>query len=95
MGAMTIYTFDIVPTEFRGQLQALRRTFGETGAVMSPPIVGILAANYGPSMAFWAVAPLHGLSALLLIFVARESLRHRLPPSAPGSSGESATDARS
>jgi MFS family permease len=87
MGAMTIYTFDIVPNEFRGQLQAMRRSFGEAGAVISPPIVGILTVAYGPASAFWVVAPLHGLSALLIIFVARESLRRRLPPGAPDSEG--------
>ena len=87
MGAMTIYTFDIVPKEYRGQLQAIRRSFGETGAVLSPPIVGILTVVYGPASAFWVVAPLHGLSALLLIFVARESLRRRLPPGAPDAEG--------
>lgn len=87
MGAMTIYTFDIVPNAYRGQLQAIRRAFGESGAVISPPIVGILTLAYGPSSAFWAVAPLHGLSALLLIWVARESLRRRLPPGAPDAEG--------
>jgi MFS family permease len=85
MGAMTIYTFDIVPTAYRGQLQAMRRSIGELGAVLSPPLVGLLASVSGPSLSFWVVAPLHGVSALLLIFVARESLRHRLPPGAPTS----------
>lgn len=83
MGAMTIYTFDIVPSDYRGQLQAMRRAFGELGSVISPPIVGIMAATWGPSIAFWAIAPLHGISALLLILFARESLRHRLPKGAP------------
>lgn len=84
MGAMTIYTFDIVPTEYRGQLQALRRSFGEFGAVLSPPVVGVLTQAYGAGMAFWAVAPLHAVAAILLIFVAKESLKRRLPPGAPG-----------
>ena len=83
MGAMTIYTFDIVPTQYRGQLQAMRRSFGEFGAVLSPPLVGALTAVSGASLAFWAVAPLHAVSAVLLIFFARESLRRRLPPGAP------------
>jgi MFS family permease len=79
MGAMTIYTFDIVPEEFKGQLQALRRSLGELGAVMSPPVVGILAVTFSPSAPFWFFAPLHAISALLLIFVAKESLRKRMP----------------
>jgi MFS family permease len=89
MGAMTIYTFDIVPAEYRGQLQALRRSVGEVGAMMSPPVVGVIAQAYGASMAFWAVAPLHAIAAILLIFVAKESLKKRLPPGAPGAEPES------
>jgi MFS family permease len=88
MGAMTIYTFDIVPAEYRGQLQALRRSVGEVGAVLSPPVVGVLTQAYGASMAFWAVAPLHAIAAILLIFVAKESLKKRLPPGAPGTEAE-------
>ncbi|MDA1035500.1 MAG: MFS transporter, partial [Chloroflexi bacterium] len=88
MGAMTIYTFDIVPDEFKGQLQALRRSVGELGAVISPPVVGILAVTFSPSAPFWFFAPLHALSAVLLIFVAKESLRKRLPAgAAPPTSG--------
>ena len=83
MGAMTIYTYDIVPLHVRGQLQAMRRTFGEFGAFLSPPIGGVLAAAYGPSVAFLAFAPLHAISAILLFFVARESLGKKLP-SRPG-----------
>jgi MFS family permease len=94
MGAMTIYTFDIVPAEFRGQLQALRRSVGEVGAVLSPPVVGIMAEAYDASMAFWVVAPLHAVAAILLIFVAKESLKKRLPPGAPGSEAETTPAAR-
>ncbi len=87
MGAMTIYTFDIVPAEYRGQLQALRRSVGEMGALLSPPVVGVLAETYDASMAFWVVAPLHAVAAILLMFVAKESLKKRLPPGAPGAPG--------
>lgn len=80
LGAMTIYTYDIVPDHARGQLQAMRRSFGEFGAVLSPPLGGIIAAVYSPSATFWVFAPLHWLSAFLLFFVAKESLNKRLPP---------------
>jgi len=80
LGAMTIYTYDIVPDHARGQLQAMRRSFGEFGAVLSPPLGGIIAAAYSPSATFWVFAPLHWLSAFLLFFVAKESLNKRLPP---------------
>jgi MFS family permease len=84
LGAMTIYTYDIVPDHARGQLQAMRRTFGEFGAVLSPPLGGIIAAAYSPSATFWVFAPLHWLSAFLLFFVAKESLNKRLPPDDEG-----------
>jgi MFS family permease len=84
MGAMTIYTFDIIPAEYRGQLQALRRSVGEIGGLLSPPVVGVLSQAYGAGMAFWAVAPLHAVAAILLIFVAKESLKKRLPLEAQG-----------
>jgi MFS family permease len=93
MGAMTIYTFDIVPSEYRGQLQALRRSVGEIGGLLSPPVVGVLSQAYGAGMAFWAVAPLHAVAAILLIFVAKESLKKRLPPGAPGSETEASAPA--
>ncbi|MCH7656068.1 MAG: MFS transporter [Chloroflexi bacterium] len=76
LGAMTIYTYDIVPLHVRGQLQAMRRAFGEVGAVLSPPIAALIATAYSPGAAFWAFAPLHVVSVLLIVFVARESL-HR------------------
>ena len=83
LGAMTIYTYDIVPSHARGQLQALRRAVGELGALTSPPIAGLMASAYSPSSSFWLFAPLHVLSALLIFGVARESLQGRRPPGAP------------
>ena len=77
MGAMTIYTYDIVPRHVRGQLQAMRRIFGEVGAVFTPPVAAIIASAYSPGVTFWAFAPLHVVSVLLIAFVARESLRRR------------------
>lgn len=77
LGAMTIYTYDIVPRHVRGQLQAMRRAFGEAGAVFSPPVAALIATVYSPSATFWAFAPLHVVSLLLIAFVARESLHRR------------------
>ncbi len=83
MGAMTIYTYDIVPIHARGSLQSMRRSIGEAGAMLAPVIAGALAVAFSPGAAFWAFAPLHGLSAFLLIFVARESLRAKRAAGAP------------
>ena len=83
MGAMTIYTYDVVPTHVRGQLQALRRGVGELGALTSPPVAAIIASAYSPGISFWFFAPLHVLSALLIFGMARESLQGHRRPGAP------------
>ncbi len=83
MGAMTIYTYDFVPRHARAQLQALRRTAGELGAVMSPPVAGVAATLFSAGTSFWFFAPLHAVSAILLVAVARESLQGRRGPNAP------------
>jgi len=67
----------------RAQLQAMRRTAGELGAVMAPPAAGVAATLFSAGASFWFFAPLHALSAILLIAVARESLQGRRRPGAP------------
>ncbi len=83
MGSMTTYTFDIVPTRLRGQLQALRRTFGETGAIAGPLAAGAVASASAPSTAFLVFAPLLLGAGLALLFIAREGLPSKRPPHAP------------
>lgn len=83
MGAMTIYTYDVVPTHVRGQLQAIRRGVGELGALTTPPSAAVIASAFTPAMAFWFFAPLHVLSALLIFGVARESLQGKRAAGAP------------
>ncbi|MDE2837673.1 MAG: MFS transporter [Chloroflexota bacterium] len=85
MGAMTIYTYDVVPMHVRGQLQALRRGIGEVGALTSPPSAALIASAFTPGLAFLFFAPLHVLSALLIFGVARESLQGKRKPGAPSS----------
>lgn len=83
MGAMTIYTYDFVPRHARAQLQAMRRTAGELGAVMAPPAAGVAATMFSAGTSFWFFAPMHALSAVLLIVVARESLQGHRRADAP------------
>ena len=83
MGSMTTYTFDIVPVHLRGQLQALRRTFGETGAIVGPIIAGVVATATSPAMSFWVFAPLLLVAGLALVFVAKEGLPSKRPLEAP------------
>lgn len=83
MGSMTTYTFDIVPRHLRGQLQALRRTFGETGAIVGPLVAGIVASTANPSTAFIVFSPLLLAAGLALVFIAKEGLPQKRPPGAP------------
>lgn len=76
-GAMTTFTYDIIPEEGRGRFQALRRSVGEIGAFSGPLLGAVVASAYQPGAAFLVFAPLHLTSALLLAFVARESLATR------------------
>lgn len=86
LGAMTIYTYDIVPSHVRGQLQAVRRSVGELGALTSPPIAGLLAMAFSPGITFWFFAPLHVISAVLIFGVGRESLEGKRARGAPSTS---------
>ena len=79
-GSMTTYSYDIVPADARGQMQGLRRTFGQTGMLLGPMAGGALADRFNPGFVFWFALPVQVLSTLLLVFVARESLpSKRLP----------------
>jgi MFS family permease len=75
LGAMTTYTYDIVPSSTRAQFQSFRRAAGESGALLGPAMGGLLATVATPAMAMLAFVPIHLASALLLAFLARESLR--------------------
>ena len=90
MGSMTTYTFDIVPVHLRGQLQALRRSFGELGAVTGPLIAGGIASVSSPATAFWVFFPLLTGAGLALVFFAREGLPSKRAPGAPPAAPERA-----
>lgn len=89
MGSMTTYTFDIVPVHLRGQLQALRRSFGEVGAVTGPLIAGAVASISNPSTTFWVFFPLLMGAGLALVFFAREGLPAKRAAGAPPPAAES------
>ena len=73
-GSMTSFTYDIVSPEARGTIQAFRRSIGELGAFSGPILGGLIAGATSAGVAFLAFAPLHLASALLVMFVARETL---------------------
>jgi MFS family permease len=74
LGSLATSTFDVIPVNARGRLQALRRTIAELGGVGAPLLGGILADSFNPGVPFLAYAPLIILSAVLLAFVGRETL---------------------
>jgi MFS family permease len=81
-GSMTSFTYDIVAPDARGSIQAFRRSVGEVGAFSGPIIGGLIAGVSNASVAFAVFAPLHLASALLVAFVARETL-NRMPRAEP------------
>ena len=76
LGTMATYAYDVIPEHARARLQALRRLFGDLGAVMGPLLGGTIADAASPGAAFWAFVPLQLGSGLLITFLARESLHH-------------------
>lgn len=79
IGANSIYTYDIVPASGRGRFQAFRRSVGEIGSLTGPLAGGILAGPFSAGFVFLFFAPVQLAAALLVAFVARESLpRKRL-----------------
>jgi MFS family permease len=75
LGSLATSTFDVIPVNARGRLQALRRTIAELGGVGAPLVGGILADTFHPGVPFLAYAPLIILSAVLLAFIGRETLQ--------------------
>lgn len=74
IGSMTSFTYDIVTPDARGSVQAFRRSIGELGSFSGPTLGGLVAGFSGAGMAFAVFAPLHLVSALMVLFVARETL---------------------
>ena len=74
LGSLATSTYDVVPANARGRLQAARRTIAEIGGIGAPLIGGYLVDKFNPSVPFFAYAPFLVLSAVLLAVVARETL---------------------
>ena len=81
-GSMTSFTYDIVTPDARGSIQAFRRSIGEVGSFSGPILGGVIAGFSTAGVAFAVFAPLHLASALLVAFVARETL-NRMPRAEP------------
>jgi MFS family permease len=74
LGSIATSTYDVVPPEVRGRLQAVRRTVAESGSGLAPLLGGYLANAFNPGMPFLVYAPLLAVSAALLATVGEETL---------------------
>ena len=74
LGALAVSTYDVIPESARGRLQGLRRTVGESGAVMGPLVGGWLVGLVSAGRTFLFYAPILLGAAAGLAFVAKETL---------------------
>lgn len=74
LGALAVSTYDVIPESARGRLQGLRRTVGESGAVLGPLAGGWLANAFSAGRTFLFYAPILLAAAAGLAFVAKETL---------------------
>lgn len=77
LGALATSTYDVIPEEARGRLQGIRRTVGESGAVLGPLVGGWLANSFSAGTSFLFFAPILLGAGALLAFVAKETLVRR------------------
>ncbi|HYA29568.1 MAG TPA: MFS transporter [Acidobacteriota bacterium] len=75
LGSLATSTYDVVPANARGRLQAARRTIAEIGGFTAPLCGGFLADKFNPGVPFLAYAPLLIVSAILLAVVGRETIQ--------------------
>jgi MFS family permease len=74
LGSLATYSYDVIPAGSRGRLQALRRGVGDLGGLVGPALGGVITNGVGPGSAFLIYSPLLMITALLLLFLARETL---------------------
>ena len=74
LGCLATSTYDVAPQHARGRLQAMRRTLADLVGLGAPAGGGMLANAFHPGIPFLALTPILWLSALLLAFVAKETL---------------------
>ena len=74
LGCLATSTYDVAPRHARGRLQAMRRTLADLLGLGAPAGGGMLANAFNPGIPFLALTPILWLSAVLLAFVAKETL---------------------
>ena len=74
LGTMATSTYDVIPENGRGRLQALRRTISEVGGIGGPVMGGLVATAYYSGAPFLVVGPILLFASLLVAVVAKETL---------------------
>jgi MFS family permease len=74
LGSIATSTYDVIPAHARGRLQAFRRTTSEAGGITGSLVGGRIATLANPGAPFLVAAPLLIVAALLVAFVAKETL---------------------
>jgi MFS family permease len=82
LGSVATSTYDVIPERARGTLQAVRRSVAEIGGIGGPAIGGAVANASNPGVPFLLFGPVVLVAALLLMFVAKETLVKRPRPAA-------------
>jgi MFS family permease len=90
-GVTQVYAMDLAPPQQRGAFLGTWTSFTQTGQLVAPLLIGVLADRAGFQAAYFLLAAALGCSAVLLWRYAEEPIpRGRARPHAPSTSGGAA-----
>lgn len=78
------YIADTCPTETRGRIFGLSKSFITAAWIITPPLGGFLAMNYGARTMFLTAVFLYGIAAIIFMFLLRsEEMKTTAPAEKP------------
>ncbi|MES0343275.1 MAG: MFS transporter [Anaerolineales bacterium] len=78
------YIADTCPTETRGRIFGLSKSFITASWIITPPLGGFLAMNYGARTMFLTAVFLYGIAAIIFMFLLRsEEMKTTAPAEKP------------
>ena len=75
------YIADSCPEETRGRVFGLSKSFITAAWILTPPLGGFLAMNFGSRIMFFAAVFFYGIAALIFIFLLRSENKEPAVPS--------------
>jgi MFS family permease len=75
------YIADTCPTETRGRIFGLSKSFITAAWILTPPLGGFLALNYGARAMFLAAVLFYSIAAIIFMFLLRSEERKTTAPS--------------